>query len=90
MPADDAAQGSSTSLAGSKIRLPDVTIVFCAVEGGKTYSVRSSRRDFRAVHVKLVALIRSVLRQVRSRALLNGSSGGLRLSSYDLLWAHHL
>jgi hypothetical protein len=48
----------------SSIRLPDVTVVFCAVDGGKLYGLRN-RRDFRTVHTQLVALARSVLRQVR-------------------------
>ena len=43
--------------------IPPVTMVFCAVEGGKQYATWQ-RKDAREVHNELVAVMKSVLLQV--------------------------
>ena len=64
---------AATDTFPSHLSVTMVTIVFCMVEGGKQYAAKS-RRDAREVHVQLVALLRSVLLQVRSET---GSRGKL-------------
>jgi len=46
--------------------IPPVTMVFCAVDGGKQFTTWQ-RRDARDVHNELVAVMRSVLLQVIRR-----------------------
>ena len=46
--------------------IPPVTVVFCKVDGCG-HSMISSRREADEVHAELVALMCSILRQVRGR-----------------------
>ena len=54
--------GSSDS--ANSVILPPVTMVFCSVDCAKQYISRQ-RRDAHEVHNELVAVLRSVLLQVR-------------------------
>ena len=54
----------SMSGEGGITLLPNVTMVFCCVDGGKPF-VSRHRREAREVHNLLVSVLRSVLQQVR-------------------------